>query len=75
MKNAREGVLRAQFFDASLLRQGGQLCQTIFRRGFNAFWQAASRVGSTGGFGGQWIPLSGFPGFLSESTSASEAIP
>jgi hypothetical protein len=28
--NAREGILRAQIFDGSWVRQGGQLCQTVF---------------------------------------------
>lgn len=51
------GVLRALFFDAQGVGQGGQLCQMENTRGFNGFtaggfrWLASGVVAST-----NWIP-------------------
>ena len=51
-KAPARGILRAQFFDVSLLRQEGQLCQTFFALGFKGFRKPEVRVASTAGFGG-----------------------
>lgn len=58
-KSAREGFLRAQFFDAQGVGQEGQLCQTENTRGFNGFSASGfSELASR-----WWIPQSGFLGF------------
>jgi hypothetical protein len=66
MKSAREGFLRAQFFDDQGVGQGGQLCQTENARGFNGF---PDEVASTGWLPAWWLPQGGFPGFRKESSA------
>ena len=73
-KAPARGILRAQIFDASLLRQGGQLCQTFFALGFKGFRKPEVRVASTAGFGGKQTPAAGFLGFREEATPAKGGI-
>jgi hypothetical protein len=58
-KSAREGFLRAQFFDVQGVGQERQLCQMENARGFNGF----SAVGFNGVASCWWVPQSGFLGF------------
>lgn len=57
IRSAREGILRAQFFDDQGVGQEGQVCQTENAHGFNDF--------SGLGFGCVGLGRCGFlPGFL-----------